>query len=306
MTRSTLTRRWLQGPGWIGALVLGLVMALAMSTPASANHIPNTSIVFYKPTSTTTGKAQFGTLANGALTLKGSLSTGKWTHVAVSRDTLMFYNSGNGKIMTGTFFNGIFAKKGGLTIGKGWKRVAASCDSVAFYNGTTGTLSVWHLQGGTMFGRTDYFNMNPLDGGSYDLITSSCDTIQLWRNHSPGFSAYIGYGILQNGQYRPSGASDTSVTHLFTHQTATADSFLWYARGDRFGVWGQASGGSLVTTGSAKTFGNWPQVAGTGDSVLFYYPPTGEAARVTLQNGVYNYWGNTFISPGWKLIAGGR
>ncbi len=90
-------RRWVRGPAWIGTLLLGLVMVLSVAAPATANHIPNTSIVFYKPTSTATGKAQFGTHANGVLTLKGSLSTGKWTHVAVGRETLLFYNSANGK-----------------------------------------------------------------------------------------------------------------------------------------------------------------------------------------------------------------
>ncbi len=300
-------RRRVRGPAWIGALLLGLVMPLLVAAPtraaSTAATVPNTSIVFYKATSTTTGTAQFGTLANGVLTLKAKVSTGRWSHAAVTRDTVLFYNSSSGKGVTGTLVNGVFTKKGTFQIATGFNRIAASCDTVLFYNRTTGDIGAGLLKGGTLSG----FGSGDFEPPGFDLISSSCDTIYFYQNPTGGFAAQWRSGLLQGGRYTQKFHGGSADARIYTHLTNTADSYLLYSKGLHFGYWGSVTGGNPPGfTDQTDTFGTWTRIAGTGDSILFYDPPTGLAARSTLRNGVYTFQGSNTIATRWKVIAGGR
>ena len=71
-------------------------------------------------------------------------------------------------------------------------------------------------------------------------------------------------------------------------------------------IWGPSGGGNEGLSGSATGFSPWDIVAGTADSVLFYYHD-GTEARVTLKNGLYHNVGSgADFSPGWTIIVGGR
>ncbi len=286
----------------IVAFALGLALALPTAPPARGTHVRghdvNSSIVFYKPTSATTGTARFGTLSEGTLTMKAELATKRWTHAAVSRDTLLFYNSATGNGLTGTFTDGVFTRKGTFTIARGFDQVAASCDSVLFYNRKTGWIFIGHLQGGGF----SPLVAGPPFGPGLDLISSSCDTMQLWRN---GGNGIYEWGLLQGGRYTKKGHINLSPLTI-SHRTSTADSYLQYARDYGFGEWGKAQGGTTSSAGSARTFGDWTHVSSTGDTVLFYNSATGLAVRVILKQGVYFDDGESRLGKGWKVIAGGR
>lgn len=306
--------RAVEGSILILALLLGLLLVLSVDSPTGATHVGghdvNGSIVFYKPTSKTTGLARFGTLDEGTLTMKGRLETKRWTHAAVGHDTLLFYNSSSGQGMTGTFRNGVFTRRSIFWIEKDFDRVAASCDSVFFFRTSNmasrvglledGWLSALHQPG---FAGQDFTGHN--------LVSSSCDTIFLWRNQS--FTAGQAREVtadLVDGKFALFNSIPGSFTNQFTHMTSTADSYLQYAKPEGYANWGTSQDGVIDSTNASETFGNWTHVAGTGDSVLFYNTNSGVAARVILKNGLYNDeapgTGVSQLAKGWKIIAGGR
>ena len=285
-------------------VALAVVLALSTVVPATASHVDdhivNPSIVFYKPTSNTTGVALFGTLDEGVLTRMGRLRTGRWTHAAISHDTLLFYSSASGEGITGTLWDGRFTRHGTFKVAAGFNRIAASCDSVLFYNKNTGAGRIGLLDGGWL-SRTR--NISFLNG--MDHVSSSCDTIVLIRNERPGTSGFFVSGLLENGGYTETAFEPQSSR--YTRITNTADSYIWYDRPTGSGIWGRAQdGSSSVPTASSDTFGSWTHVAGTGNSVLFYNSASGVAAPVILEDGVYSSVGTTELAEGWKIIVGAR
>lgn len=304
--------RAVRGSILILALLMGLLLVLSVGSPSGATHEAghdvNASIVFYKPTSKTTGKARFGTLSEGTLTMKGSLETKKWTHAVVGHDSLLFYNSNTGTGLTGRFVNGVFTRRSTFWIPKGFNRVVASCDSVLFYKRETAKTLVGKLKGGWL---SELASNDELGVTGIDHISSSCDTIVFWRNERSAVSSVFASGELSSGVFvvEQQGAHPF-VRDSYTHLTNTADSYLHYAKNVGFAEWGDAETGSITRDGSTDTFGVWSHVAATGDSVLFYNTNSGVAARVILKDGLYNDeapgTGVGQLAKGWKIIAGGR
>jgi len=113
-------------------VLLALLALVAAPGPQveAAVQPPNKSIVVYRP-----GTVTFGTLSNGVFTAK-SQRTGtawrEWTNIAVSRDTVLFYNASNGRVRTGLLKAGVFTPVATRTVFAGAAAVVASCNSVLF------------------------------------------------------------------------------------------------------------------------------------------------------------------------------
>ena len=106
---------------------------IAATNPATAAPTGNTSLVLYRTTAMPSG--YLATFDNGYYDGLGSANFSSiWTNIAVSRDSIMFYDGTTGLAVTGTFKDGAFTQLHTYGFSTGWDSVTASCDSVVLYD----------------------------------------------------------------------------------------------------------------------------------------------------------------------------
>ncbi|MFN8623475.1 MAG: hypothetical protein U0869_22275 [Chloroflexota bacterium] len=150
-------------------LLLGIVAPGALALPAT----PNTSFVAYHPpTRTASARLVLGTLSGGVYTRTKTVKSGRWTNIAIGRDTMALYDKGTGKLTTGKLRAGVWKPLATTTVRKGYTDVVASCDTILFYRRSTGVGLVAELTSG---GMRDKQNVALTPG--ITLLQASCDTL---------------------------------------------------------------------------------------------------------------------------------
>lgn len=299
----------LLGVAFAAAFLAAAPAGAADRTPALA-PTPNTSIVFYRPPKGgKPGLVERGTLSNGVYARMGTFKTGKWTAIAVGRDSMALYERGSGRLLTGRFRNGAWKPVRTRTIAKGFSHVVASCDSILFFRRSNGTGLTAEFTSGDVRDLRKLTGPWFSQGQDYRLVAASCDTLH-FLGDGPVGGLLADSGWLRFGRYEetvPDIFGDVSRTHL----AANADSYLQLDvpnAGLATGSWGRLRGGFWQQTGASGGFGRWDIIAGAADTILFYVRTDGTANRVTLEDGSYSDKGPfaTKLKRGWRIIAGGR
>jgi hypothetical protein len=296
------------GMARIVAVVALAGVALPISAlPSLALPItPNTSIVAYRPpTSTTPGLAIVGTLSDGRYALKSSFRTGRWSDIAVGRDTMALYDRKTGRLTTGRFRNGTWTPVRTRTIRAGYTHVVASCDTILFYERSTGLASTARLAAGDMGARRSLGLRSGLD-----LMDASCDTLYAFARGDSEW--YQEWGLLADGRYARTSSRDRQQRPVTVF---TANTSEWLAvdtttAAPQWGAHGHMSSGAVdfLTDYGEMAYGAWDVFAAAADSAIFYAPRYGTAYTIRLEND-----SRTDVGPvagglpvGLKRVDGGK
>jgi hypothetical protein len=302
-------------------VLVGLVLVAGPYRGARA-AVPNKSLLFFRYND---GLVASGVLSGGTWTQRQTFFMDKsrnFTHVAVSRDSVMFYSNITGEVESGYLKDGYYTPILRNNLGAGYDILTASCDSYLLYRMETGHVSAraqtGYLYGGFAVANRYYDNPYPRWGS----ISASCDTVVFYSATTENRYGY-GYessGWLVDGQYVEKmpvtggyWTSSTNASVLPPPLASTADSYFVYfgydcdsSCGNYKGAWGVENGGSVGQTGLTNTFGGWQFFAGTADSIIGYSYKRGTAMTATLVNGQYRYVRQYQFWPGWTAVAGGK
>ncbi len=280
-------------------LIVALIMVVAASSvamPQAGAAQGNHSLLFYRYTGTP--NAYRSTLSNGTYAGKGPSNLAKgWSQIAISRDSVLLYNSSTGAGASGTFINGVYTKKASYSFSPGWEYVVAGCDTALFFDLNTQTSAEGTLKNGI------FTQMEVRHWTNVTAVAASCDTLLAYN--------YTGGGALTlpmtGGQVLGTG----TVYHFspkWLWITATDDSVLFYNQGTGVGAWGRLIAGTFTQTGSSTGFSKGiTNIAGTSDTLFFYTLGSSTAGISTLKSGVYQFVGSTSsLSNNWAIIEGAK
>ena len=281
-----------------GLALLAGAFLLAVPGSGAAALQPNDSVFFYQPSI----GAVTGTIHNGTFTQNGNafdVDSG-WTAGAVSRDTLVLLNAKSHLLQLGTLTAGTFTKTTTEGIrGANFSKIAASCDTVVFYDPGSGKAGVIQVAAGALDIRPGHSHLYML-GKNFTSVNSSCNTITFLNNKGAGI-----IGTLKAGAFTKKGTIRTGIANPIVAHTAT--SFIRYSTSAHKIEWGTSNNGvEHVTQGPLPEIGALTKLAGTATSVLFYDGATGQGATDALVNGQLSNFQAQSFSPGWQIIVGGR
>lgn len=271
--------------------------ALAASNPATAAAAGNVSLVLYRTTAAPTGY-----LATFDKTYYDGLGpanfSSNWTNIAVSRDSILFYDAASGVGVTGTFKDGAFTQLHTYGFSTGWDSVTASCDSVVFYNvGTQISVSGTLVGGAFAQKQTRHWN-------NKQFVAASCDTLMLYLANGTALTTKFAHGIIApGGTTYHLGAISAAIA-------ASADTALLYKPSTGATISGTLTGGHwkrIATTPPKAALVGADVVAATTNSALLYNSATGSAVRARLSGGKFAVAGTTAgFSTDWSIIVGGK
>jgi hypothetical protein len=280
----------------VGVVAVVMASSLTGMVNAGAAKTPNTSLVFYRTTPTPRGAG--ATLADGVYSPTGTYNfSDGWTQIAISRDSILFYDYYTGFTATGTYRDGLFTQMHTYQLSAGWTRVTASCDTVLFLDSAHKQIAWGTLTKGT-FAQTGSGTV-PFQ---YTDAYASCDSLMLYK-YSNGLTMTT---TLRGGVLGP--RSKRFVLRGKLLYAVTDDSFYGYNTTEKYAFVGTFTAGHYVTKRYDLTLPFVPtELAGTSDTILAYSYGSNTGEIATVKNGVYQDVGALpDLSPNWSTIEGGK